>query len=219
MTTIRLFALLWGGILLLAAVVVLVLGPRGAVSASSPIEPFADMVDQPRYRSQGESAFFADGRSDRMPPVGTVPWGRDSQVPLERFGRIDEANFDLTSMPLKFDEALLKRGRERYAIFCSVCHGLAGDGQGMTTAYGMTNPPSYHGDRLRTATDGHFYRVITQGKGLMGPLGGRIPPGDRWAIIAYVRALQRSQAATFEDVPEADRWRFDSSATSEEATQ
>nr|WP_245245666.1 cytochrome c [Methylocaldum sp. RMAD-M] len=100
-------------------------------------------------------------------------------------------------------EAVLKRGRERYDIYCAPCHGRAGDGQGMIPERGLTRPPSYHNDRLRNAPDSHYYDVITKGFGVMFSYANRVAPEDRWAIAAYIRALQLSQHATREDVREA----------------
>jgi hypothetical protein len=99
----------------------------------------------------------------------------------------------------------VERGRERYNVFCSPCHGFAGDGDGMIVQRGFRHPPSFHEDRMRTAPVGHYFDVITNGFGVMYPYGYRVPPGDRWAIIAYIRALQLSRQVPIGDVPEAER--------------
>ena len=103
------------------------------------------------------------------------------------------------------DRALLARGRERFNIYCAPCHSVAGDGDGMVPARGFPHPPSYHSARLRSAPDRHFYDVISHGWGVMYPYAARVAPRDRWAIVAYIRALQLSQNATLDDVPAAER--------------
>jgi len=109
------------------------------------------------------------------------------------------------SPPPPLTLALLKRGQERFRIYCTPCHAELGDGQGMIVQRGFPAPPSYHQERLRQASIQHFYDVITQGYGAMYPFADRVEPADRWAIAAYIRALQRSQYATASEVPEADR--------------
>ncbi len=99
----------------------------------------------------------------------------------------------------------MQRGRERYDVFCSPCHGFSGDGDGMIVQRGFRHPPSFHEDRLRTAPVGHYFDVITNGFGVMYPYGYRVPPADRWAIIAYIRALQLSRQVPIADVPDAER--------------
>ena len=112
---------------------------------------------------------------------------------------------DERAMPMPITAALLARGRERFGIYCTPCHGLVGDGLGTVVRRGFPQPPTYHSDRLRRAPDGHFYAVVTLGYGAMLPYADRIAPDDRWAIVAYVRALQRSQHATVDDVPPEER--------------
>jgi hypothetical protein len=112
---------------------------------------------------------------------------------------------EVDAFPFPVTRAVLDRGRERYNIFCTPCHGWTGDGDGMIVQRGFRPPPSYHTDRLRQAPVGHFFSVITNGFGAMYPYGYRILPQDRWAIIAYIRALQLSRQAKISDVPEAER--------------
>lgn len=112
---------------------------------------------------------------------------------------------ELERSPVAFSAAVLARGRERFGIYCAVCHGDDGYATGIVVRSGFPAPPSYHQDRLRRAPDGHLFDVITRGYGMMLPLGDRLTPGDRWAVVGYVRALQRSQHATIADVPENDR--------------
>lgn len=189
----------------LALVVVALLGFRGSKSGEPPIMPFLDMVDQDKYLPQGESTFFADGRSQRLPPAHTVPWGRDARSEDAVFATADEEFFELKQMPVALDRALLLRGQEQFGIYCAVCHGQSGKGDGIATKYGLVPPPSYHSDRLRGMPDGEIFKTITQGKGKMGSYADRISRADRWAVIAYVRALQRAMNAKPEDVPEEAR--------------
>ncbi len=182
-----------------------VLGVRGTTSRKPPIYVFDDMDDQPKYKSQAESAFYADGRSMRMPPNGTIPWGRRAVQPAAELAADDPANFELKSIPVKVDRALLARGRKVFDTYCAVCHGPGGAGNGVTASYNIAPPASYHTDRLRDMTDGYLYQVITEGKGLMGAYGPSVRPTDRWAAVAWVRVLQRAHNATMEDVPEAQR--------------
>lgn len=158
-----------------------------------------DMHDQPKYKPLASSAFFADGKAARAPVKGTVARGHLHADEAFYTGRVGGER--VAEFPLPVTRPLLERGRERYTIFCSPCHGGLGDGQGMVVRRGFRQPPSFHLDRLRQAPPGHFFDVITNGFGAMAGYASRIPPQDRWAIVAYVRALQLSQRATLEDVP------------------
>jgi hypothetical protein len=153
-----------------------------------------DMVNQPKNKPLSPSPFFEDGRSERPIVENTV--ARGSLANDELFVPKDSNNF-----PLPVDLALLARGEERYKIFCTPCHGLQGDGNGMVVIRGMKRPPSYHQDRLRQAPNGYFYDNITNGFGQMLGYSAQIPPRDRWAIIAYIRALQLSRNAKAADLP------------------
>lgn len=186
-----------------------------------------DMYDQPRYEPLEESSFFGDGLSARPPVEGTIargnlrddePFytGKEAGKPVSRIpeaayratyvrdGRRFAASFDETD-PAALRLALLERGRQRFDIYCSVCHGRTGDGNGMIVRRGFRKPPSYHVDRLRNAPAGHFYDVVTNGFGAMSSYASRIDPADRWAIVAYVRALQLSQNAGLDDIPPEQR--------------
>lgn len=199
----------------LAALTLLTLaaaGFRGAISRDPPIMLFDDMADQPKYKNQGESAFFQDGRQMRMPPPGTIAWGRDIAAPDKSLLANDQDNFKLKVMPVTLDYALLARGQKLFTTYCQVCHGGFGDGKGITVNYGQAQPANYHIQRLMEATDGYLYQVMSEGKGLMGPYGPSIKPQDRWAIVAYVRALQRAGTGTIQDVPENMREELDRSA-------
>ena len=153
-----------------------------------------DMATQPKYRPLSPSDFFRDGRSERPLLENTVARG---SLANDEFVIPKDSN----AFPLKVDHALLERGQERYTAFCTPCHGLQGDGNGMVALRGMKHPPSYHIDRLRDAPNGYFYDVITNGFGQMYSYGAQIPPRDRWAIVAYVRALQLSRDAHVSELP------------------
>ena len=157
------------------------------------------MHDQPKFTPLRESTFFADARSARTPVAGTVARGQLHDDPLLDTGKIDEA--DATVFPFRGGRAVLARGRERYDIFCAPCHGRTGAGDGMVVRRGYRRPPSFHDDRLRNAPVGHFFDVITNGFGAMPDYAARSARDDRWAIVAYIRALQLSEHATLADVP------------------
>ena len=152
-----------------------------------------DMHDQPKLTAYKPSDFFADKRSARPVVEGTIAQGHLNEDELLHTGRI--GGQPATMFPFAVDEALMRRGRERYDIFCSPCHGLAGDGDGMVVQRGYRRPPSFHVDRLRQAPPGHMYDVIANGFGAMPDYAAQIPVRDRWAIAAYMRALQLSQNA------------------------
>jgi len=159
------------------------------------------MADQPRYGPLQASSFFDDGRSARPLVEGTVPRGQFEEENLD-------VPKDSDAFPLPLTPELLDRGRKRFNIYCSVCHGLLGDGNGLVPRRGLRHPPSYHIDRLRQAPNGHFYDVITNGFGLMPDYSAQVPRRDRWAIIAYIRALQLSQHANVAELPAEDRARL-----------
>lgn len=192
-----------------AVVVVALLGWRGLASEKPPVQFWDDMADQAKWKPQGTTSFHADGRVGRVPVEGTVPWGQDPAAPDPTHAQVRAELYALERGPLPVDRTLLARGKEVYATFCLLCHGAAGDGQGVTTRYGMNNPPAYTLERLRTATDGYLFKIITEGKGQMAPLAGRIPVEDRWAAVAWLRVLMRAGHATLEDVPEAARTELD----------
>ena len=161
-----------------------------------------DMANQPKNRPLSPSDFFDDGRSERPLVENTV--ARGSIADDELFVPKDSNNF-----PLPVNRELLERGEERYKIFCTPCHGLQGDGNGMIAMRGMKHPPTFHQDRLRQAPNGYFYDNITNGFGAMYGYSAQIPPRDRWAIIAYVRALQLSRNAKVADLPASLRGRLE----------
>ncbi len=164
---------------------------------------FRNMHDQPKYKPLAAAAFFKDGLASRPLVQGTIARGtlhRDDPVYT---GMVDGKLVDV--MPVPLTEELLRRGQERYNIYCTVCHGATGEGDGMIVRRGFPPPPSYHIDRLKGAPDGHYFSVITNGFGRMFEYGTRVPAEDRWAIIAYIRALQVSHQATIDDVPAGER--------------
>ncbi len=158
-----------------------------------------DMHDQPRLKPYAKSTFFADHRAMRPLVPNTVARGRLFEDAHLNLGKVDGK--DAVAFPMPITKEILARGRERYAIYCINCHGTLGDGDGMIVSRGLKRPPSYHIDRLREAPPGYIFGVITNGFGVMYDLSDRIRPDDRWAITAYVRALQQSQNSTLDDVP------------------
>ena len=167
-----------------------------------------DMHDQPKYKPLAPSSFFADGKAARPPVKGTVARGHLRENDAFYTGL--EGTERIATFPAAVTRELLDRGRERYGIFCAPCHGGIGDGQGMVVQRGFRQPPSFHLDRMREAPPGHYFDVISNGFGAMASYASRIPPADRWAIVAYVRALQLSQRARLEDVPPENRKELES---------
>lgn len=158
-----------------------------------------DMFNQPKSKPLGMNNFFHDGASSRPIPPHTVARGHLDEDEAFYTGMIG-TNL-VTEFPFPITREVLERGRERFDIYCAVCHGLSGDGNGMIVQRGFPAPPSYHIERLRDAPVGHFYDVITRGYGVMYSYAARVEPPDRWAIAAYIRALQFSQHASRNDVP------------------
>jgi mono/diheme cytochrome c family protein len=166
-----------------------------------------NMSEQPKYKSLAESKFFPDSRTARPVIKDTVARGYLRSNESLYQGKANGAL--IARIPVPVTKQVLERGHERFDIYCSPCHGRVGDGGGMVSQRGFRRPPSYHTDRLREQSDGHYYDVITNGFGAMASYASRIPPGDRWEIVAYIRALQLSQAARIDDVPPAQRQTLD----------
>ncbi|MGE5470511.1 MAG: c-type cytochrome [Bacteroidota bacterium] len=170
-----------------------------------------NMYDQPRYKPFAVSPLFADGTSARVPPSGTVPHvrGAFAGTSSARAGRaameLERADQAAPANPYPVSRELLERGRERYTIYCVPCHSPLGDGDGLVARRGFPHPPTYHSERLRKAPDRHFFDVISQGYGIMYSYADRVEAADRWAIVAYIRALQLSQEAKVGELPEAVR--------------
>ena len=162
-----------------------------------------DMHDQPKYIPLRQSAFFADSRSARPLVAGTVARGQLREDTLLYTGKMNGVDADIFPFPV--DAALMARGQERFNIHCSPCHGRTGEGNGMIVRRGYRPPPTYHQDRLRSAPAGHFFDVMTNGFGAMPDYAAQIKVEDRWAIAAYIRALQLSAHATAGDVPPSER--------------
>ena len=159
-----------------------------------------DMHDQPRYEPLEASQFFSDQRAARIPPQGTVARGRlNEDDHLHRGIGLDGELAE--TFPFPIDGDVLYRGRERYDIYCTPCHDGVGLGHGIVVRRGFKTPPSFHSDRLREAPPGHFFDVMTRGFGAMAPYAAQVSPEDRWAIAAYIRALQLSQNARISDLP------------------
>ena len=153
-----------------------------------------DMAHQPKARPFSPSDFFSDGRSERPLVENTVARGSLANDALL-------VPKDSNELPLRVNKQLLDRGRERFDIYCAPCHGLQGDGNGMIAIRGFRHPPTFHQDRLRQAPVGYLYDVITNGFGVMPDYAAQVPPRDRWAIIAYIRALQFSRNAPAAELP------------------
>ena len=162
-----------------------------------------DMHDQPKFTPLRESTFFGDARSARPLVAGTVAQGQLHDDPLLETGKTGGA--DASVFPFAVDANVMSRGRERFDIFCAPCHGRTGAGDGMVVRRGYRRPPSYHDDRLRNAPVGHFIDVMTNGFGAMPEYADQVNARDRWAIAAYIRALQLSEHATVADVPARER--------------
>jgi mono/diheme cytochrome c family protein len=214
--------------LLMGVAMLAILGFRGEKSTQPPIEVFPDMVRQPKVRPQAHLAFFADDRGMRPPIPGTIPMGYDMPKPgaqaspgtaplpagpelganglaftagaeYQNTGRMG-ANWG-TGLPIQVTPQLLERGRERYNINCSICHGPTAAGDGIVKQYGLATIISLQDERIRKMADGEVFDTITNGKNTMMAYGHNITVNDRWAIVAYLRALQRGQQATAADVP------------------
>jgi hypothetical protein len=165
---------------------------------------------QPKLKADDGSTFFQDGRADRPVIPDTVARGHMRTDELLYTGRVNGVVAD--EFPFPVTRQVLERGRARFNIYWSPCHDYTGSGRGMIVQRGFPPPPSYHIERLRLAPAGHFFEVMTSGYGAMYSYAGRISPDDRWAIVAYIRVLQRSQHATLDDVPAAERQQLMSGA-------
>jgi mono/diheme cytochrome c family protein len=224
--------------LLIGVAIVAVFGFRGQTSTGSPIEVFPDMVRQMKVRAQAPLGFFADGRGSRVPVAGTVPMGYEmpkanseaspgtAPVPSEMNAQpqlgfssgTDYFNTGKmgtnwgTGFPLPVNNELMERGKQRFNINCAICHGPTAAGNGMTKQYGLATVVTLQDERIRNMADGEIFDTITHGKNTMLAYGPNVRVTDRWAIIAYLRALQRSQNATEADVPPEHRPEMDKPA-------
>jgi mono/diheme cytochrome c family protein len=184
--------------LFIAVTIAAIAGCRGQTSEDPPIVPIRNMYHQPKYEMQQEGAFFEDGRAMRPPVEGAI--SREMEIdPRLAHGRLDDDTGYVLTIPQEEVERhggmdrMLARGQERYGIYCTPCHGLDGSGQGIVVKRGLVQPPTYHQDRIRHMPDGQLYATIENGVRNMPAYGPQIPTNDRWAIVAYVRALQLSQ--------------------------
>jgi mono/diheme cytochrome c family protein len=165
---------------------------RGCTSSRPPIHLNPSMDNQPKLRAQHESAFFYDGSGMRKPVEGTVARGELHEDDAVFLGR-DAEGKPVATIPIPVDDALVARGKNRYAIYCQPCHDPHGDGRGILFTKGNVPTASFHQDKIRQYPDGQIFDVITNGSGLMSGYKWPIPPHDRWAIIAYVRQMQRER--------------------------
>jgi mono/diheme cytochrome c family protein len=189
-----------------------ILGLQGKMSRKPPFELFPDMDRQAKLRPQEPFQFMPNGVSSQLPPKGTVARGESvltvngevhgfEESPLNT-GRVAGTTNFVETNPLPVDMALLKHGRERFDIYCAPCHGKLGDGNGITKKLGvMAAVANLQDKRIVTMTDGEIFNTVTHGKGVMGSLGPLMPASDRWAVIAYLRALQLSQLGTKDELP------------------
>jgi mono/diheme cytochrome c family protein len=228
--------------LLCAIATVAVLGFRGRASTAPPFEVFPDMVRQMKVRAQAPLDFFADGRGPRLPVAGTVPIGYEMpKPPGDATEETDvgpwthpRAGFSVgtdyyntgkmrdrwgTGIPLQMTPELMERGRQRFNLTCAMCHGAAAMGNGIVKQYGLATVVSLQDERIRKMSDGEIFNTITNGKNTMLAYGPTIIVPDRWAIIAYLRALQRSQNAAIADVPEDQRAQLDKPPSPPPATK
>jgi len=227
--------------LLCTIAIIAVFGFRGQVSTAPPLELFPDMVRQMKVRAQAPLDFFADGRGPRLPVAGTVPIGYEMPKPQTTETQASavgpwshpNASFSVgtdyyntgkmgdhwgTGIPLETTRELMERGQQRFNITCAMCHGAAAAGNGITKQYGLATVVSLQDERIRKMSDGEIFNTITNGKNTMMAYGPNIIVPDRWAIIAYLRALQRSQNAAIGDVPEDHRAELEKPASPPPAT-
>jgi mono/diheme cytochrome c family protein len=214
--------------LLITIAGVAVLGFRGEKTTNEPWEIFPDMVRQMKVRAQSPLGFFADGRGPRMPINGTVPIGYEMPRPQTAgAAEMHPAAFSVgtdyvdtgkmganwgTGIPVPVTPELLQRGQQRFNITCAMCHGATAAGNGIVKQHGLATVVTLQDDRIRKMADGEIFNTITNGKNTMMAYGPTIMVADRWAIIAYLRALQKSQGATIADVPPEHRADLDKQA-------
>ncbi len=193
------------GLFVAVTAILCVVGFRGQKTERTPIEIFDDMDRQAKVKYQKPSEFFANGQGSRMPITGTVP----ATIPIDDdyfvTGAIGNQWGDGMPKSVTVSTKFMVAGKERYEINCRVCHGSTGVGNGIVTQYGLAGVANLTDDRIRAMSDGELFNTITKGKGQMMGYGANITPQDRWAIVAYVRALQRSQKTSLNDVPETER--------------
>ena len=188
----------------LAGLAIILWGCRGQLSRDPPLWIKHGMEFQPRYNAFEENGRFEDGRNMRLPPEGTVARGLLKEDAVYYRGG-DSATGFVVKSPVPLTLPLLERGRERFDIYCSPCHGRTGIGNGMVVQKGFLPPPNLHGERIVGMPEGQIFRTLSDGVRNMPAYGKQIPESDRWAIVAYIRALQRSQRGTLEDLSESEK--------------
>ncbi|MCB2211184.1 cytochrome c [bacterium] len=196
---------------LILAFAVSMIGCQGKPKDKPPIHVNPNMDTQPKFLPQSESDFFADGKADRAPVEGTIARG-DLRLPEDDpyfRGMKPGTDEPIDYIPVSISATSLARGKERFEIYCAVCHASDGSGRSIMVEKQYQLPPSYHEEPLLSRPDGHYYDVISNGIRNMPGYANQIPVDDRWKIVQYVRALQRSQAGSVSDVPEEQRDRFE----------
>jgi len=179
------------------------MGCRGETTQKTPIWIKHGMEFQPKWLPYGRNTFYPDDRNMQHPPEGTVAVGLLKED--NSYYRGGDTGHYVTTNPLKVTAQLMDRGHERFTIYCTPCHGQTGVGNGTVVQHGFLPPPNFHDDRIINMPDGQIFHTITYGVRNMPSYGKQVPEEDRWAIVAYIRALQRSQRATISDVPESER--------------
>lgn len=190
-------------------------GCRGGTSEDPPVIPIAKIVEhhvvpvtnmtyQPKAKAQAGSEFWPDGMAQRLPPEHTIA-RNGLKLDSAFFRGVDADGNPVTQYPVEVTTALVQRGQERYDIFCAVCHDRAGEGRGIVPTRGWIPPPTFHQERIRKMVPGELYQIVSNGVRTMPGYAKQIPESDRWAIVAYVQALQRAHFAKAEDVPAQQR--------------
>ncbi len=190
------------GLLAFASVFALAGCARGCTSSSPPIHLNPSMDNQPKARPQSASLFFSDGSTMRQPVPGTIPIGGLKEDTAFFTGKGADGQF-VATIPVTADEALLERGRQRYTIYCQPCHDARGDGKGILFQRGNVPTATFHQEKMLKYTDGQIFDIMSNGQGLMPAYKWPIPPADRWAIVAYIRGLQRDRQARAASAPSA----------------
>lgn len=191
---------------LLVFALLAIAGFRGSKTENRPIEIFPDMDHQAKVKPQTPSQFFANGSAARMPIEGTVAKGMPAQNEYVNTGKMGDKWGD--GIPIEMDEAAMHRGQERYTINCAICHGPVALGNGIVKQYGLSTVANLQDPRIRYMADGEIFNTITHGKATMNAYGANVSIEDRWKIIAYLRALQRSQNTVLAELPETLRAKF-----------
>lgn len=186
--------------------VIAIAGFRGSMTTNRPFEIFPDMDHQGKYRPQAPSDFFANGSAARTPVEGTVALEMPGENDYRHTGKMGDKWGD--GIPIPIDNAAMARGQERYTINCAICHGPVALGDGIVKKYGLSTVANLQDPRIRFMADGEIFNTITHGKATMNAYGANVSVDDRWKIIAYLRALQRSQNTALSELPESLRAKY-----------